>query len=149
MMMHTNADELLDHSGGAMEEEGEDDEDQEEENDDRNGDDSGGEFEDDDGEEGEGNHGYEFNDNNNLFYNNGPLPSFGKDLNHAAMYANPTKRKRQQRQHENDINNNKQKMNKNSSMIDAHQFDIAVESGTNNGIGDWTDDLSSGRRSIT
>ena len=142
MMMHTNADELLDHSGGAMEEEGEDDEDQEEENDDRNGDDSGGEFEDDDGEEGEGNHGYEFNDNNNLFYNNGPLPSFGKDLNHAAMYANPTKRKRQQRQHENDINNNKQKMNKNSSMIDAHQFDIAVEAGTNNGSGDWTDDLS-------
>ncbi|CAL6311030.1 unnamed protein product [Bathycoccus prasinos] len=129
--------------GGAMEEEGEDDEDQEEENDDRNGDDSGGEFEDDDGEEGEGNHGYEFNDNNNLFYNNGPLPSFGKDLNHAAMYANPTKRKRQQRQHENDINNNKQKMNKNSSMIDAHQFDIAVEAGTNNnGSGDWTDDLS-------
>ena len=142
MMMHTNADELLDHSGGAMEEEGEDDEDQEEENEDRNGDDSGAEFEDDDGEEGEGNHGYEFNDNNNLFYNNGPLPSFGKDLNHAAMYANPTKRKRQQRQHENDINNNKQKMNKNSSMIDAHQFDIAVEAGTNNGSGDWTDDLS-------
>ena len=36
------------------------------------------------------------------------------------MYPNPTKRKRRQQE----INYNKQKMNKTSGMIDAHQFDI-------------------------
>ena len=33
-------------------------------------------------------------------------------------------------------------MNKTSGMIDAHQFDIGVESDGNNVIVDWTDDLS-------
>ena len=108
----------------------------------RNDDDDSDEFDEDDHEE-EGVHRFEFH--NNTFYNNAPLPlpSFGKDLNHA-MYPNPTKRKRRQQE----INYNKQKMNKTSGMIDAHQFDIGVESDGNNVSVDWTDDLPSGRRSI-
>ena len=123
-MMRRNADDALDYGGGAIEEDGEED------------DDDSDEFDEDDHEE-EGVHRFEFH--NNTFYNNAPLPlpSFGKDLNHA-MYPNPTKRKRRQQE----INYNKQKMNKTSGMIDAHQFDIGVESDGNNVSVDWTDDLS-------
>ena len=122
-MLRRNADDALDYGGGAIEEDGEEEDDSDE-------------FDEDDHDE-DGVHRFEFH--NNTFYNNAalPLPSFGKDLNHA-MYPNPTTRKRRQQE----INYNKQKMNKTSGMIDAHQFDIGVESDGNNVSVDWTDDLS-------